>query len=720
MPAIGIGLGVPFNKRISNYHGIDYSSLSFLGGSIDFVNNLWLDESGNNNNISFKNASARSSDSGNLDYVVTGLLTSDTVEVVTGSDIPTIPSNGVLRISEGQVVYGVTIKRSGAVFATIPFCEPIYNSNIPFTSYDVSGNGHHATCSVLTSGNIVTQNNYFYLLQHGYNYKKVTYKSNFTTGLDGGSMLFNSGVGGTGTCTSDGTRLNVNVTTQPSLSSTSYPRFVRNNTLTVGIKTKVTVKGTGIISAYNWGTYVNIVDIDLSLQDWVMEFIPTTTTLYLIFNGLTKESFSLDSILIEQYYIVPAVATTDALGRDVEIIQDGNNWLSYSGDIQLPIVANNPKLSTIIISGLCVVGKAYFIEKTQTDHFGVGKVAGGTFTSNGTEVVDINNQVREILSPYFFSDGNNSIIKTFDDFTNWRAHLYYNKMDVSSIDTGGYFRDSFRMSKLAVLKDGVFVTNDQHRKLNSYYSFNQNIDFPLVGFSWDHTTPVEIPLLNNVFGAIKQTYFINYGGYLTNSEIVGIRDNLHEIGVHTWWEEEINHYPPERKGFYETSENYTEEQLDLYYKDLQAYYTSLLGEAIQTKAYPGGQAEAFSKMLCMKYFKFGRGISNTYNALNYKQIPSTDWSYIYSESLDVIKYNEIVALIDDAINSGMRFISLYGHPGTWDGSKFNASGGIDANGKDQYGWMADILTYIRAKQNAGTEVRVVTLKQIYDIVNQLI
>ena len=68
----------------------------------------------------------------------------------------------------------------------------------------------------------------------------------------------------------------------------------------------------------------------------------------------------------------------------------------------------------------------------------------------------------------------------------------------------------------------------------------------------------------------------------------------------------------------------------------------------------------------------------------------------------------------------MRFISLYGHPGTWDGSKFNASGVIDANGKDQYGWMADILTYIRAKQNAGTEVRVVTLKQIYDIVNQLI
>lgn len=272
--------------------------------------------------------------------------------------------------------------------------------------------------------------------------------------------------------------------------------MVRNNTLTIGVKTKITVKGTGLITGYNWGTFVNTPDIDLSLQDWVMEFTPTITTLYICFNGSARSTFSLDSVLIEQYYIVPAISTTDALGKNVEIVQDGTKWLNYSGDIQLPIVVNNPRLSTVIISGLCVSGKTYFIEKTESNHFGSGKVAGNTFTSNGNEVADINNQVREVLSTYFFSDGANAIVKTFDDFRNWRAHLYYNKMDASSIDIGGYLRDSFRMSELIVLNNGVFISNEQHRKLNTYYSLNQRIDFPLLGFSWDHTTNTEIPLLN--------------------------------------------------------------------------------------------------------------------------------------------------------------------------------------------------------------------------------
>ena len=143
--------------------------MAFWGGEFDFENNLWLDQSGNNNHIILKGASARTGNGSDLDYTITGLLTSDTIEVVSGSDTPTIPSNGVLRIGASQIVYGVTIKRSGIIWAVIPFCEPIVETNLPTRSFDISGNGHHATCSTIIAGNITTQDSYFYLQQYGYN-----------------------------------------------------------------------------------------------------------------------------------------------------------------------------------------------------------------------------------------------------------------------------------------------------------------------------------------------------------------------------------------------------------------------------------------------------------------------------------------------------------------------------------------------------------------------
>ena len=118
MPGISVSkICVPFGGG-----GIDWSSYwaklkIFNAGSFDFTANRLSDISGNNNHFTLKNASARTSISGNLDYVITGILTSDVISVVDGSNTPTIPSNGILRIAEGQVVYGVTITRGGVMWA---------------------------------------------------------------------------------------------------------------------------------------------------------------------------------------------------------------------------------------------------------------------------------------------------------------------------------------------------------------------------------------------------------------------------------------------------------------------------------------------------------------------------------------------------------------------------------------------------------------------------
>jgi hypothetical protein len=144
------------------------SKVAFWSDEFDFSTNQLKDRSGNGNHLSLVNASARTGNGTDLDYLITGLLTSDTVEAVDGSDVPTIANNGVLRIGAAQVVYGVTIKRSGVIWAVIPFCEPVVSGNLPTRSFDVSGNGHHASCATIAAGNVTTQSNYFYLQRYGY------------------------------------------------------------------------------------------------------------------------------------------------------------------------------------------------------------------------------------------------------------------------------------------------------------------------------------------------------------------------------------------------------------------------------------------------------------------------------------------------------------------------------------------------------------------------
>ena len=97
---------------------------------------------------------------------ITGLLTTDIIEVFGGSSIPTIPTNGQLHVVAGDEVYGVKIFRSGVLWSYLPLCEPIIDpSNHIY--HDVSSNGNHASLINGTLANDGKQDEFHYL-QRGF------------------------------------------------------------------------------------------------------------------------------------------------------------------------------------------------------------------------------------------------------------------------------------------------------------------------------------------------------------------------------------------------------------------------------------------------------------------------------------------------------------------------------------------------------------------------
>ena len=76
---------------------------------------------------------------GSAYIAITGLLSTDTVEVFDGSDIPII-SNDRLDIASGNRIFGVKIFRAGELWAKYNCSE-----NSGSITYDSSGNGNHGT-----------------------------------------------------------------------------------------------------------------------------------------------------------------------------------------------------------------------------------------------------------------------------------------------------------------------------------------------------------------------------------------------------------------------------------------------------------------------------------------------------------------------------------------------------------------------------------------------
>lgn len=97
---------------------------------------------------------------------VSGLLATDTVQVFGSSAVPTL-SAGRMDFVVGNKYYGISIYRSGVLWAYYPMCESIINPS-GHIYHDVSGNGNHATLINGVVGNEGKQNEFHYL-QKGFN-----------------------------------------------------------------------------------------------------------------------------------------------------------------------------------------------------------------------------------------------------------------------------------------------------------------------------------------------------------------------------------------------------------------------------------------------------------------------------------------------------------------------------------------------------------------------
>jgi hypothetical protein len=97
---------------------------------------------------------------------VTGLLATDSVEVFGSSAVPTL-SAGRMDFVVGSKYYGISILRSGVLWAYYPMCEAI-TTTTGFTYKDCSGNSRHALLVNAIYGN-ESQQNEFHYLQKGFN-----------------------------------------------------------------------------------------------------------------------------------------------------------------------------------------------------------------------------------------------------------------------------------------------------------------------------------------------------------------------------------------------------------------------------------------------------------------------------------------------------------------------------------------------------------------------
>lgn len=105
-----------------------------------------LDSSGNDLHAISRNTGSFVGN-GTAYFAVTGLLTTDIITALS-TDVPTCTINGRLDIANGDIIYGVTITRSGVLWAYYPVCE-----KMGACLHDVSGNGRHGTMTTGSDAN---------------------------------------------------------------------------------------------------------------------------------------------------------------------------------------------------------------------------------------------------------------------------------------------------------------------------------------------------------------------------------------------------------------------------------------------------------------------------------------------------------------------------------------------------------------------------------------
>jgi len=722
--SIGFGSGLDLYK----------SRMAFWGDTFDWVNNRWTDKSGNGNHATLKGASARTSASGNLDYTITGLLTSDTVEVVTGSDTPTIPSNGTLRIAEGQTVYGVTIKRAGEVWAVIPFCEPMAWENVPTVSYDVSGNAHHATCSTLAEGNITTQSNYFYLMRYGFSIGGAELStwnlSSWTGSIDTLNAIFS------GVTLGDTQQTYRNIQPTPDgtgcriyREATYNMRLRKTSALTVGKRYRLrlrlanyTTTGRCGIACSNLGFTVANFKWFVGNNTFDVNGVATATSFELGCADTTPGStIDLYDVKLQLMQITPALMSgvSDAIGNSIEYVQDGKTFLRYAGALQMPegIVTADQKgyWSDYMNQGLCVSGKTYLIEKTETNHFGLGKVQFDEFVSNGTEVLDDNNEVRELYlhdaqRGFFFDDDTTPHPRTWDDFVQLKTHYLYcnqaatdhsywfNHTDIGIYPSKlynsalyGWKEQKFAntLTELVLLKSTVFFSDADKISFNALFNFHEDLDFGHVAMTIDSWVQADY---ESVVDAHEDYHFkvsraIYFNDDVTKEQTDAVLAAGHEIFPHTptFGGSRLSTY----KDFGDTSANYSEAELIAYYAEVKAYMESN-GYNAEDKILPGGQTSVLTQSMCQQHMK---ALYHASGSENVNRIPIVNYAAIgrhKNSYVDATETNTAKTQIDTAIIY-KGWCVLYNHT-----YEFGANSITN---------MRSVLEYIQTKIAAGERIR---------------
>lgn len=746
--AIGLSNAIGFGKRFS-WSSYWKTLKSFEAGTFDFTTNKWIDKSGNGNDIILRNASARTGNGLDLDYLITGLLTTDTVEVVTGSSIPTIPVNGTLRIGAAQTVYGVTIKRSGAIWAVIPFCEPYINENMPTISYDVTGNNRHATCSALASGNITTQSNYFYLQQYGYSLRAADLLGWNTGSWTGDKASYTAIFAGV--VLSD--TQNANRYLEPTADGLGC-RFTRNaayfslakmSILTAGKRYRVIIDFQTISSSTAIaGHAISVLEITAANRKWL-----TSTERQIIdISGVsTGTNFMMGAsnnpgVEVNEFYnpkcyllvVVPARLTgnLDAVGNTIEFVPDGSTLLNYTCQLQLPttLISADQKgyWSDYMNQGYCVSGKTYLIEQTEANHFGAGKVVFNEFVSNGTETLNDNNVVRELIlhgtqRGFFFDDDETPHPRSFLELKNIMTHYVY--LDREKLEKYYYYntgtpeifpqnlydgtligwkeyQDTNKITNITILKNTVFLTDAQKVIFNATFKRIEEPTFAMVSFVYDSWTQADYANCLAVFNNrnLKLTRAVYYSNNVTEAQTDAVLAAGHEIISHT---PTFGAALPSYKGFHENETNYTQVQLATYYAEIKAWMD---GKGYYNNAHilSGGESSLLTQAEGLNYFKMlflasGSDKVNRSPIVKYNNIGRNG-----REFLDATEVTAIQANIDTAI-SVKGWTVFYSHTYSHNANTLTNQG--------------TVFDYIIAKANAGDMIRFCKIEDAYTILKKI-
>lgn len=741
------GIKIGFSGRLS-WESYVSKIASFQSWQLDFDTNQWLDKSGNDNHATLKGASARTGNGANLDYTITGLLTTDTITVETGSDTPTIPVNGTLRIGGAQTVYGVTIKRAGAILAVIPFCEPVFEGFLPVKSYDVSGNRNHASCPAIALGNITTQDNYFYLMEHGYTYGEQLHEdydlANDPSGVPNGwtaGATYHTELQATwmGTywrfayngipITSQGNFYKSGITELDVLNTYFLVKTIRraNETILVGQDKEssngfirlLTHNVSGNYYFYNKAPSNALLDTTNSTWLTSLNFFNTSPTHdssffavnpYINGNTLTPTYLDIKRVVVCLPIIVPAEldGVESATGFEIEVEQDGTRLLRYAGSIEFPDTAINqatkPIYGEIIKTGILENGETYLVESNDNSIFSVD--VHETFVSDGTEMPDKYNAVRKQLSASLLYTGAVTNTLGYSDFFEWNPHLSYAEKIMDYIST------------LIIVRGDYFLNNAEHLYMADNMTLRESIRGRYWGFWFDSFDDTKFGAMVDALDVIniKCSMAINYGMTLSEANVTLYENEGHDVEVHS------QVALPSYKGFKDIYANYTASELRAYYAAVIAYHESKGWETPICKVYPGGGYDKQTTEVASEYFEQGRTVGQAYydnrNFTDdwYKEVYDyalyKKWYKLGAVSTDTLSYNLWKADVDELIALSEGIGGIYIHMESKDiTQKYDDDGNIDPLGETFIEKIIKLFNYC-----ATNGVRVVTCRRLGDFV----